>query len=64
LHDGACRHWLPLAGQRGYDWGACSNERSEFDGIVRFEHDGCQEFDEDPSGWKTSESVADTPPQL
>lgn len=25
------------------DWGACTNDRSVFDGRVMFEHDGCEE---------------------
>jgi hypothetical protein len=41
---GACRFWIPLAGKMGFDWGACANPRSPFDGQVKFEHDGCGEF--------------------
>jgi hypothetical protein len=39
-----CRHWCPLAGPRGEDWGVCQNVESPFDGRVRFEHDGCDKF--------------------
>ncbi|MFE3876465.1 DUF3027 domain-containing protein [Kitasatospora sp. NPDC059146] len=41
---GFCRHWFPLAGTLGLDYGACANGESEFDGTVRFEHDGCERF--------------------
>jgi len=39
-----CEFWIPLAGSWGLDYGACSNPSSPFDGAVRFEHDGCEEF--------------------
>jgi hypothetical protein len=42
---GASRFRLPLAGQRGYEWGARSKEPWELDGAVRFAHDGGQESD-------------------
>lgn len=48
---GGCRHWLALGGEIGDDWGVCSAASSAFDGIVRFEHDGCAEFSEDPQGF-------------
>ena len=48
-----CVHWCPLAGALGEDWGACSNPRSPFDGRVRFEHDGCVEFEARPAGSTT-----------
>lgn len=41
---GRCEYWIPLAGHMGYDYGACSNSASAFDGRVRFEHDGCPAF--------------------
>ncbi|MFI7467828.1 DUF3027 domain-containing protein [Nonomuraea sp. NPDC049646] len=43
---GACRFWFPLAGALGNDYGACANAASPFDGRVRFEHDGCDAFQE------------------
>ena len=49
---GSCRRWIPLSGQAGLDWGACTHEQSEFDGQVRFEHDGCPHY-EDAGGWRT-----------
>lgn len=44
---GGCRHWVPLGGALGEDWGACSNPASPFDGRVMFEHDGCEWFEAD-----------------
>ena len=41
---GMCEYWIPLAGVWGLDWGGCSNPRSPFDGTIRTEHDGCDEF--------------------
>lgn len=29
----------------------CSNEKSPFDGKAVFEHDGCEEFANNPEGW-------------
>jgi hypothetical protein len=49
---GSCRRWIPLSGQAGLDWGACTHEQSELDGHVRFEHDGCSHH-EDAGGWQT-----------
>ena len=43
---GMCEFWVPLAGQWGLDYGACSNPSSPFDGRVRFEHDGCDAYSE------------------
>ncbi len=42
---GSCVWWIPLSGALGHDYGACANARSEFDGSVRFEHDGCEAFE-------------------
>ena len=52
---GGCSHWLPLAGTLGADWGVCSNPVSRFDRRAMFEHDGCDEFEADPQGWRTPE---------
>ncbi|MER7892562.1 DUF3027 domain-containing protein [Micromonospora sp. NPDC094482] len=41
---GGCRFWIPLDGELGHDYGACTNPASPFDGRVRFEHDGCAAF--------------------
>lgn len=40
----SCRHWIPLAGAFHTDWGVCSNAKSQSDGVVRFAHDGCEQF--------------------
>jgi hypothetical protein len=41
---GMCRYLIPLSGAFADDYGICSNPRSDFDGLVRFEHDGCDKF--------------------
>jgi hypothetical protein len=41
---GGCCFWFPLSGPLGFDWGVCACEDSEFDGMLRFEHDGCSSF--------------------
>ncbi|OKJ94202.1 DUF3027 domain-containing protein [Amycolatopsis sp. CB00013] len=43
---GGCAFWVALHGRLGDDYGACTNARSFFDGVVRFEHDGCTAFTE------------------
>ncbi len=48
---GGCVHWLALGGRLGDDWGVCSASKSPHDGVVRFEHDGCERFVEDPDGF-------------
>lgn len=40
-----CSFYVPLRGPLGSDWGACANERSEFDGRIMFEHLGCDAFE-------------------
>lgn len=42
---GACRHYVPLSGHLGGDYGACTNEASPCDRRVMFEHDGCEAFE-------------------
>lgn len=39
-----CKYFIPLTGVFIEDYGACSNPSSAFDGVIRFEHDGCIEF--------------------
>lgn len=46
-----CRYYVPLVGALSEDWGVCSNPDSAFDGIVRFEHDGCDQFSEADEQW-------------
>jgi hypothetical protein len=41
---GGCVYWIPLSGVLGDDYGACANEASPRDGVVQFEHDGCEAF--------------------
>lgn len=48
---GACRYYLPLTGALGADWGICSNSASPCDGVVMFEHDGCNAFSAAEDGW-------------
>jgi hypothetical protein len=48
---GGCLHWLALGGHLGDDWGVCSSVSSTYDGVVRFEHDGCDHFSEDIVGF-------------
>src|SRR5262245_5658604 len=52
VRDGAdcscgCKWWLPLQFLPS-DWGVCVNPRSPRCGLLTFEHQGCQFFDEDP----------------
>jgi hypothetical protein len=41
-----CKHFLPLEGTLGYDWGVCSNPQSPRAGLLTFEHMGCRLFEE------------------
>jgi hypothetical protein len=41
-----CRYYIGVVGALAEDWGVCSHPASRFDGTVRFEHDGCECFDE------------------
>jgi hypothetical protein len=40
-----CRHFLPLEGELGKDWGICANSKSPRAGLLTFEHQGCPEFE-------------------
>ncbi len=42
-----CRHFLPLAGESGNDWGVCANPKSPRAGLLTFEHQGCPQFEAD-----------------
>jgi hypothetical protein len=33
-----CKHWLPLAGKLGQDWGICGNIKSPRFSLLTFEH--------------------------
>jgi hypothetical protein len=48
---GGCRFFVRLTGVFSEDYGACTNEMSKCDGLVRFEHDGCEEFVAAKEGW-------------
>lgn len=48
-----CRHFIPLAGRLGNDWGVCANPASPRGGLLTFEHQGCPEFE---SGEDTAQS--------
>ena len=45
-----CRYFIGMMGALAEDYGVCSNPVSPFDGVVRFEHDGCDAFDEAVEG--------------
>ena len=40
-----CRHYIPLAGELGNDWGVCANPKSPRAGLLTFEHQGCPQFE-------------------
>lgn len=40
-----CRHFIPLAGDLGNDWGVCANPNSPRCGLLTFEHMGCPQFE-------------------
>jgi hypothetical protein len=40
-----CSHYLALSGAAGLNWGVCANAASEWDALLRFEHDGCAQFE-------------------
>lgn len=42
-----CRHFVPLEGKEGADWGVCANARSPRAGLLTFEHQGCEFFEDD-----------------
>jgi len=44
-----CKHFKPLAGKLGCDWGVCGNPESHRCGLLTFEHQGCREFVVDDS---------------
>jgi len=44
-----CRHYVPLEGKEGADWGVCTNPRSPRAGLLTFEHQGCEFFEDDPA---------------
>lgn len=58
-----CRHFVPLAGELGYDWGVCVNPASPRCGLLTFEHQGCPQFEpEAPTGTSAAQVPNDTQP--
>lgn len=43
----SCSFYVPLEGEPGHDWGACTNRRSQYDGGCVFEHWTCKHFKPD-----------------
>ena len=41
-----CWHFLKLPGKLGMDWGVCANAASPRTGLLTFEHQGCEQFEE------------------
>lgn len=41
-----CKHFLKLPGKLGADWGVCANQLSPRAGLLTFEHQGCEQFEE------------------
>ena len=41
-----CMHFLKLPGKLGMDWGVCANPASPRAGLLTFEHQGCEQFEE------------------
>lgn len=39
-----CKYYVPLEGRLGFDWGACTNPLSEYDGEAVFEHWTCANY--------------------
>ena len=42
---GACSYCVHALGRMGNDWGVCCNPDSPLDGVMAFEHDGCEGFE-------------------
>ena len=41
-----CRWYVPLKGDLATDWGVCTNSESPRAGLLTWEHQGCQQFEE------------------
>jgi len=52
-----CRYYVELSGELGADWGACTNELSQYDGQLVFEHWTCREWAEEIESLSTEVSV-------
>ena len=44
-----CKHFVPLSGTVGADWGVCILSNGPRSGLLTFEHQGCMFFDEESS---------------
>src|SRR5882724_9564576 len=53
-----CRHYIPLAGELGNDWGVCANPNSPRAGLLTFEHQGCPQFEGEEETEATQTTVA------
>jgi hypothetical protein len=42
-----CQYYVELSGELGADWGACTNEQSQYDGQLVFEHWTCRYWAEE-----------------
>ena len=51
------RYYVELSGELGADWGACTNELSQYDGRLVFEHWTCREWAEEIESLSTEVSV-------
>ena len=45
-----CCHFLKLPDRLGEDWGVCINPRSPRSGLLTFEHQGCEQLEQEPDG--------------
>lgn len=44
-----CKHFHPLDGKEGFDWGICCHPLSPRAGLLTFEHMGCDKFEAGPT---------------
>lgn len=63
-----CRHFIPLTGSLGNDWGICANPASPRCALLTFEHQGCPQFEseeetEDASAEGEAQRSAEPPAQ-
>ena len=56
-----CRHFLPLAGELGCDWGVCANLAGPRSGLLTFEHQGCPQFEAEDDLEETPVELAAPP---
>ena len=51
-----CRFARALEGELGMDWCVCTNPASHRVGLLTFEHQGCQQFEHDPTAAKRDDN--------